>query len=699
VVAVQIVNAGSWTLGVTLTGATVLPVATVADFEEDGGAAYIGDVFVQYESADIDPDTGACSLTLMDALLADVPDHTDVVVDPPVQWKVAKVLLASAGTEAEWVDADVPSGRLWDDTRLAEGTASGQTVTVRPTHGGGYEVTDIPGSPPLKDTAAWDPDSHPPATPIRHAFEDDPNTLAGGIPPGSLGPGDFPQNVTVAGGAFQHSAEGYRTIGASGASTVHVPTDGRPPRQRGEIEALTVSTTEGAHLGGESEIPAGSTINLGTELGPPSTAPDVTQEWVTDTMVFPFGPWNRRGFGMKDFAEAYCFTTHGLAPPHLVRFLPSTGELLARFQFNDAPTFTFMTDLTYSSLEDAVVALEFDANAREWLVRYYSISGVFDSEFVVPELGTQRNPDPAISCKAIGGDDHIVIARAFELDGTVDLIQYTAGVYDSTVTTAEAYATEQTGYDMRGAAQVDGVVALTFTCNPIYPDGTPLDGLYPNRPLIPMVDVATGAEDGWLVVGTGDPQSYVACYDGDALFLTFVLSATTDLLVQHGDWRQCGGLWVGCSWYKSPAATESMMSPVARVDKLPGSIITASGVAAPAGSAVNRMRLYAGFEVVADTYPGDSAMWDQAISLGPANVIPIQTIKATGTHPLAVATETDGGDPGAITAGGVTLIAGDGTGLIYTLIAAGGGGGGTGGIDIDCGNASATGVEIDCGAA
>jgi hypothetical protein len=119
-----------------------------------------------------------------------------------------------------------------------------------------------------------------------------------------------------------------------------------------------------------------------------------------------------------------------------------------------------------------------------------------------------------------------------------------------------------------------------------------------------------------------------------------------------------------------------MMSPVARVDKLPGSIITASGVAAPAGSAVNRMRLYAGFEVVADTYPGDSAMWDQAISLGPANVIPIQTIKATGTHPLAVATETDGGDPGAITANGVTLIAGDGTGYIYTLIAAGGGGGG-----------------------
>jgi hypothetical protein len=109
------------------------------------------------------------------------------------------------------------------------------------------------------------------------------------------------------------------------------------------------------------------------------------------------------------------------------------------------------------------------------------------------------------------------------------------------------------------------------------------------------------------------------------------------------------------------------------------------------------VRLYAGFEVVADTYPGDSAMWDQAISLGPANVVPVQTIKATGTHPLAVATETDGGDPGSITMGGTVVLAGDGTGLIYTLIAAGGGGGGTGGIDIDCGTFAAGTADIDCG--
>lgn len=151
---VVVVTAGSFTIGVTTAGSTVLPIGDMSDFNELGGECQFGSSTVAYTAATDVPD-GTDFLTLAVALVSDVPDRTPVYVSPTVQRKDAYVILPGQTLPLRM---DVPSGHLWSDSRLDPLAPSGQPVLCKyDAREDEWTVTGLPGSAPLFDPLYLDP--------------------------------------------------------------------------------------------------------------------------------------------------------------------------------------------------------------------------------------------------------------------------------------------------------------------------------------------------------------------------------------------------------------------------------------------------------------------------------------------------------------------------------------------------------------
>lgn len=167
---IEIRTNGSYTIGDTTAGETVLPIWLAADFHDAGGTVNIGGAVIDgqlvggtqvtYLSRVTDDELGH-ALVLSTALLVDVDDRTAVYLDPPVQSKVAHVYPVDETNAAATQEADVPSGHLWADERLKEGVTGGQTVLVERTRAvrgpGRLRVVEIPGSPPSSNARFLSP--------------------------------------------------------------------------------------------------------------------------------------------------------------------------------------------------------------------------------------------------------------------------------------------------------------------------------------------------------------------------------------------------------------------------------------------------------------------------------------------------------------------------------------------------------------
>jgi hypothetical protein len=144
--------------------------------------------------------------------------------------------------------------------------------------------------------------------------------------------------------------------------------------------------------------------------------------------------------------------------------------------------------------------------------------------------------------------------------------------------------------------------------------------------------------------------------------------------------------------YRDGGTSETTMSPAFDFDMEARKQITVTGPTIPAGA--DREALY--LARVASPTRTDYYLQGTPSAGDTSWVIDEPTF--SGANPPAT-NDFPSGLAILVADDGTELIRSDQTGSIYDAIAAGGGGGGTGGIDIDCGDSTASGIDIDCGGA
>lgn len=654
--------AGTQLVGAHSSGVTVLNVADVGGLPESGSVLVGADTLAYTAIADTDDEVSTTdTITLAAPTPSAYTDRQQVTVTPTRLYKVAIVALPDSST----VEVRVPH-KLHD--RLAEGPReddAGEVVSLVTKPLIGLVLDDMFERP--KVIADYlDPESTAPAGPIRNAFTADPDGMAATIPAASIAPGTLPPSVTV--GGLVHDDQGTRMLNPDGSAAFDVPTDGRPARTSGLGDFDRIATRS-AQLAGATDVVG--TIHLRSTVTPPPIAPGGALSWATVDVAFDVTARSLLGRADKSSTEAYTLSIRQDGTPRLVVFNPTAGTQTAKVNLSGAPTDATIYSLAYSSLVDRVSTLEWDAAARQWLVRYYHYTGTactYDSQWTWAEGGSVESPRPAFAMLGFGGHEYTRIARS-NSDGTVTVREYADHVIDPTHTGTTPVLNLG---DLAVCAYYGGTVVLSGVVNPTYPAGMPFPagwvGLYPNRPAMPVVNVnfvgSPGDVLGWCVVGNRDTQpAGAAVLDGDPSQQLRYLSGTTQQSIAHSALFEAGKYDTVARWYNSTTGAYSDVGPVTTLDKIPGSIVTVNVAPPPSGIPADSIQVFMGLH--------GGTLYLQGASTPGTYSLPVFSIATSGTTPGA-GTMTSSTPAQILSESGAVLV--DATGYVA-------GGGGSGGTD------------------
>jgi hypothetical protein len=694
-VGVWVETLGTTTVGLTSAGAETLPIVDMSGFAEDGGTALVGGVEVVYTAA-VDDDAGDY-LTLAAALDADVPDGTDVLVSPLVQHKLA---LVDVG-DGEVYECDIPSGHLWADARLAETAEGGQSVEVEPTRHGQWRVVGVDGSPPTPDLSYGAPSSLlPEAVNVdewttqgktvdllnRESAHHPELTLIGATNLTTADGSGEQQVKTGPGGLTIADEEGKPlwTVASEAGSRPHVS-------GLADFDSITFDT--GA-VTQQLDLLPGSAVNISQQFPPPSHGPTAATHWefiASPDLAADFQP-----SGLVRDSAAF-WTVAGLAVEN-VQYLTEIG---------DDGTLTHHWALP----SDLYCANGLTLIGSTWWVAGFSRSGGLDTPTLLVPLDAsgasagdtiqyQRLAEAAIP--AVGTDGtNILVADVRPGNARVRVTAI------DPATGATVSVTNLPALPASGSRQLAGVQFGSFDfgedCYVVWAD-------FENKREV-LVCKASDLSD-WDSVNLN-----FAFAQGESP----LAACWADDLTRFASIGQSMGVWLYANNELNGLALSFLLTETL-YNSHPYETTIAPKFTKLKGARRGGLRINAG------TLPGAGGPSDpetyriylcnlDGLFLGDwylqgttdpltGDLVVVNPTFMSGQPPAVNSFPT--GDYAPITRDGVTEVltpVGDGTytGELVTyvsaLIAAGGGGGGTGGVDIDCGNASASGVEIDCGAA
>lgn len=645
-------------------GATSFLVADGSDFVASGGVIDVGrsgQTFA-YDAAVLNADGVTATVTVSVGLPYSVTagQRVDVwALGRPVEEFYAGVLVTGATGPARAVlppslVALFPIGTRSDgdlEKVLVDYIDDELTVTglvgQRPQHNLSYASDDpiTPGA--VTSSAAANPEE-----------------WAQGLPADVIGPGTVAADLVVGGtlqaGPLVASSQGLGVVLPGKGAPITV-TDGGA-RFGGTVDADQMRTSAGADLGGASRIPAGSTLKLDGQVGPPSVPPNPFMDYVITTVAFPNDqrPQRRRSLAIKSATEAYTTTVAASGPVRLLVLNPTTGAFIERLPFTGAPTPASFASLSYSRQAGQLLTLEQDDVTRVWYLRRWSYTAgslTYVSQAAVTQLGTGTGYRPAVACRTALSHEYVTVARS-RADGKVDLHQFTDGAFTSTIVTADAYGMG----DLEADSVVGGVIILTGATNLVYPAGVPAPaaqvGAWAGLPVMPVVNMSfvgsPGDLLGWLVVANGDPSAAgVASLDTDTNNRTWYLSGSSDTLAQHSDPFRAIDQWVQACWYDSTTGHESAPSAPVHVTKIPGCRLTFTIGSPPPGVGIDSVRFYMG---AGTTFPGNSAMYRQATSAPGSYTASIFDVAISGASPPVSGYPFGGTNAKIVDANGVTII-------------------------------------------
>lgn len=642
-----------------------------------------GSLSLDYTAVALAQDTGAAFdvLTLSEASTVSASADTPLFVDPA---QVTYVALVSVAGEPP-VEA-VVRHRLVDATALAVSSSGlSTTVEVEEDEHGALTVVDVLGTDLQADLSKAAPASLKPSVAVDSSDIADSNVVADWLNLTNV------TAVTLTGATIQTAtpdeggrrtwmdADGLHQTSAGGVPRMDFPNEqGGTNFLKGALDADSLEVNGAAVMRDELDISPGGKIVLETALSAPASPPTMLVDWQTLTtdsqglgsgkyrvgLVFDSGAW-----WTASFDPARGSTT-------LWSIDPVSGVSTSQFVFAvQGPS------LGLTRLGTDWFLLWVDSRAR-WHVVEADDTGATVADWIVPRGSFASQP-------VLGTDGTNLLVAGLDESGNVLVLTYdTTGTLLSSTTLYPV-----TGFALRSVA---------YGSFDFGEDVWVVSSVGADKRVLVARSGGSDWDDSFSwPLAFGDTDIGGLWWDGTA-FSTIdadnpkIYTYTDALKTSTGDDLT---LWLSGAWYQTTNGYHTKISPTAKLAMSKRARIQASGGNLPGSGGADDPDSFQVFIGQGASDPGASGAYLNCTSdVGTADCI-ITSPVFTGTTGYTTNTFPAGSPAELDAADGTALIKADKTGYIFDLIAAGGGGGGTGGVDIDCGNATATGVDIDCGSA
>lgn len=680
VVAVRRVVAGSILAFDLTAGDTTASVLSAAGFP-DAGSVQVGDVgSLDYTGIDYGADTGAAFDVLVLAAASDctAPADTAVTVDP--QQVVYLALVSIAGQPP--VTARIPPLHRLHALLAPTSTPPGVTVDLTPDDVYGYAVADVVAAELVADLSLAAPGSLKPSVAVDPDDIAASNVVADWLNATDVG------GVVFTGSTFQTAQPGNLDRVWLDKVGLHQTADGIlgvdiTPGQAsfgGDVTAASLTAEGDAAFRGTTTYGPGAKVVYGEQTTHPTSPPVLSTDWpsvavgTVDNQLAQAAGLARGDDGLWTYRSPrpsgggftlWAIPAGGGTP--VKRLGALGGQVLIAVR-------------GLARLGGRWYAAAFAFPAGSLLMYELDDSGNVTNTFPLPN---------ASGVSAVGDDGTNLLVASRGDDGFVHVLTYeTAGTLSSDLTT-DVVATGTPLGILSGSFDLGSARTILF-----YGD---------SDPVVVNPDGTVDTDNTWgdaavaqskTPVGTGwdpDAAAFVEL-TRDGTFYTY-----TGLGVDLTGADLTG--WTRSAWYQSTQGYETPVGPYATFPIPKRARLTVNVGSLPGPNGPDGARIYMGKGA---TNPPNAALWLQGVADGGPLVLTALTW--TGTNPSSTNTFPAGIPAEATAADGSVLF--DATySSASTMperiaaLEAGGGGGGTGGVDIDCGNATASGVDIDCGSA